>query len=275
MSDKPPTAARPPAAGAPIIEFQNASFAYDGRPALDSLSFSVGAGEFLGVIGPNGSGKTTLLKAILGLIAPTQGRAAIFDCTCHELRCHHRAMIGYLPQRSRTDPNFPVTVFEAVLMGRYSTIGLFRRPAEADRELAASALNEVGLLELRDRPLGRLSGGQQQRVFIARALAQQPRVLLLDEPTTGIDAPTQASLLALVRRLHRERGLTILFVTHDINLVSPAVDRLALLNGRLVAIGPPAQILTKETLAPVYGETAIVTNHAGGAYVIVADHHHA
>ncbi len=258
----------------PIIEFHDASFAYDGKPALVSLDFSIQPGEFLGIIGPNGSGKTTLLRAILGLIPPKRGRAVIFDCTCHELRCHHRAMIGYLPQRSRLDPNFPITVFEAVLMGRYSTIGLFRRPKAADRELASAALNEVGLLEMKDRPLGRLSGGQQQRVFIARALAQQPRVLLLDEPTTGIDAPTQVSLLALIRRLHRERGLTILFVTHDINLISPAVDRLALLNGRLIAIGRPAEILTKETLAPVYGETVIVANQAGGAYVIVADHHH-
>ncbi len=257
----------------PIIEFRDASFAYNGKAALESLTFSVMPGEFLGIIGPNGSGKTTLLKAILGLIAPIGGRATIFDCTCHQLRCHHRAMIGYLPQRSHTDPDFPVTVLETVLMGRYSAIGLFHRPAAADRALAAAALDDVGLLELKDRPLGQLSGGQQQRVLIARALAQQPKVLLLDEPTTGIDAPTQASLLALVRRLHRERGLTILLVTHDINLISPVVDRLALLNGRLIAIGRPADILTKETLAPVYGETAIVPSQSGGAYVIVADHH--
>jgi ABC-type Mn2+/Zn2+ transport system ATPase subunit len=264
--------ARPGAA--PIIEFQAASFTYNGNVALDALTFAVRPGEFLGIIGPNGSGKTTLLKAILGLIAPVRGRATIFDCTCHQLRCHHRAMIGYLPQRSHTDPHFPVTVVETVLMGRYSAIGLFHRPTAADRALAAAALDDVGLLELGDRPLGQLSGGQQQRVLIARALAQQPQVLLLDEPTTGIDAPTQASLLALIRRLHRERGLTILLVTHDINVISPVVDRLALLNGRLVAIGRPADILTRETLAPVYGETTIIANQSGGSYVIVADHHH-
>ena len=262
-----------PAAG-PIIDFQDASFAYNGTPALESLTFSVMPGEFVGIIGPNGSGKTTLLKALLGLVAPGRGRATIFDCTCHELRCHHRAMIGYLPQRSHIDPHFPITVFEAVLMGRYGAIGLFHRPTAADRALADAAIADVGLQEMKDRPLGQLSGGQQQRVFIARALAQQPRVLLLDEPTTGIDAPTQASLLALIRRLHRERGLTILLVTHDINTISPIVDRLALLNGRLIAIGRPADVLTKERLAPVYGDTVIVASQSGGAYVIVADHHH-
>lgn len=264
----------PTALHSPIIRFDQASFAYNGRPALDAISFSVAPGEFLGIIGPNGSGKTTLLKAILGLIAPTSGRATIFDCTCHELQCHHRARIGYLPQRSHIDPNFPITVFEAVLMGRYGAIGLFHRPTRSDHNLVTEALTEVGLLDLRYRPLGQLSGGQQQRVFIARALAQQPQVLLLDEPTTGLDAPTQSSLLVLTQRLNRERGLTILFVTHEINVVSPVVDRLALLNSRLVAIGPPADILKKETLSAVYGETTIIANQSGGAYVIVSDHHH-
>jgi len=226
------------------------------------------------VFGPNGSGKTTLLKALLGLVAPTAGRATMFDCTCHTLRCHHRARIGYLPQRSQIDPHFPITVFETVLMGRYGALGLFHRPTAADRELASGALRDVGLLELKDRPLGQLSGGQQQRVLIARALAQQPQVLLLDEPTTGVDAPTQTALLSLVRRLHQERHLTVLFVTHDINVVSPVVDRLLLLNGRLIAIGRPADVLTRETLAAVYGEAMIVTSQGGSSYVIVADHHH-
>lgn len=268
------TAAASPGVTAPVIVFEEASFAYNGAPALEALTFSVMPGEFLGIIGPNGSGKTTLLKALLGLIAPSAGRATIFDCTCHTLRCHHRAQIGYLPQRSQLDPHFPVTAFETVLMGRYGAIGLFHRPTASDRALAAAALNDVGLLELKDRPLGELSGGQQQRVLIARALAQQPRVLLLDEPTTGVDAPTQTALLSLIRRLHRERRLTVLFVTHDINVISPVVDRLALLNGRLVAIGTPADVLKKETLAAVYGESVIVTTNGGGAYVIVADHHH-
>jgi len=264
-----------PGLTAPIIVFDQASFAYNGTPALNALTFSVMPGEFLGIIGPNGSGKTTLLKALLGLIAPTTGRATIFDCTCHTLRCHHRAQIGYLPQRSQIDPHFPITVFETVLMGRYGAIGLFHRPTAADRALAVAALKDVGLLELKDRPLGALSGGQQQRVLIARALAQQPQVLLLDEPTTGVDAPTQIALLSLISRLRRERRLTVLFVTHDINVVSPVVDRLALLNnGRLVAIGTPADVLKKDTLAAVYGESVIVTTHGGGAYVIVADHHH-
>ncbi len=256
----------------PIILFKKATIAYPNRTALEEISLEVLEGEFVGVIGPNGSGKTTLLKAVLGLVLPTSGTVQIFDCSCEELRCHHRAKIGYLPQKELIDPDFPLTVFEAVLMGRYSAIGLLRRPRSADHNIVREALGDVGLLEHAHTPLGHLSGGQQQRVFIARALAQQPKVLLLDEPTTGVDATTQKSILDLIWRLRNNLHLTILLVTHDINMISPIADRLALLSTRLIAVGPPQTVLTKEILAQVYGKEVVVVDRN---YVIVEDYHHA
>lgn len=254
-----------------VIEFRDATVLYQNQIAMESISLSVDEGEFLGIIGPNGSGKTTLLRAVLGLVQPVRGHVHVFDCSCAKLKCHHRARIGYLPQKEMSDPHFPISVFETVLMGRYSSIGLFKYPSREDRSLAYQALEEVELRDLADAPLGRLSGGQQQRVLIARALAQQPKLLLLDEPTTGLDFPRQQSLMELIQRLHASRRLTILLVTHDINLVSPICDRLILLKRRLYAVGPPKSVLTPEILSEVYGKGVVVTENR---YVIVSDHHH-
>lgn len=257
--------------GKPLIRFEHATFRYLYGPALQDITLEIADGEFLGVIGPNGSGKTTLLRAILGLMPPASGSLRIFDCACQELRCYHRARIGYLPQKRFVDPHFPITVQEAVLMGRAGAIGLLRRPGREDHEIVRHALEDVGMADYLTRPLGALSGGQQQRVLIARALAQHPQILLLDEPTTGVDTPTQHSILDLVARLHRELHLTIVLVSHDINLVAPLVDRLALLKTCLYAVGPPKEVLTKEILAKVYGHEALTTE---SGHVIVADHHH-
>jgi ABC-type Mn2+/Zn2+ transport system ATPase subunit len=256
-----------------VITFDHATMYYRHRLALEDITLGVRPGEFLGVIGPNGSGKTTFLKAILGLVSPVSGSVQVFDCACDRLRCEHRARIGYLPQTDHLDPHFPLTVAEAVMMGRYSTIGLFRYPGRADREIVDEALAAVDLLPLAHAAVGELSGGQQQRVMIARALAQRPEILLLDEPTTGIDAPTQHAIMELITRLHRELRLTILFVTHDINLISRVVDRLLLLKTRLFAAGPPADVLRRETLAQVYGKEIVITDHGAAPYVIVGDHH--
>lgn len=256
----------------PIIHFNKASFAFKDRTALEEITLEIMAGEFIGVIGPNGSGKTTLLRALLGLIAPGSGQVQIFDCSCEKLRCHHRAQIGYLPQKEMIDANFPLTVFEAVLMGRYGAIGLLRRPSREDQDMARQAIDEVGLSDYVGSPLGQLSGGQQQRVFIARALAQRPKVLLLDEPTTGIDIPTQKSILEVIKKLHVTRNLTILLVTHDINMIAPYVDRLALLKTRLYAAGPPKEVLTREILQQVYGKEVVA---ADKEYLIIGDYHHA
>jgi ABC-type Mn2+/Zn2+ transport system ATPase subunit len=254
-----------------IIRFVHATFGFPGVLALQDISLDIAEGEFVGVIGPNGSGKTTLCRAVLGLMEPMGGSLQIFDCACQELRCHHRARIGYLPQKGILDRNFPITVLEAVMMGRYGALGLFRRPTRQDREIAMDALANVGMQDHRDSALGRLSGGQQQRVFIARALAQQPEVLLLDEPTTGIDITTQHSVLDLIRRLHQDLKLTILLITHDINMIRPHVDRLVLLKTRLYAAGPPDEVLRPDLLRQVYGKDLVTTEKD---LVIVEDYHH-
>lgn len=212
-----------------------------------------------------------MLKAILGQVKPSTGSVQIFDCSCAELRCHHRSQIGYLPQKDRVDPEFPVTVSETVLMGRYPGLGLLRRPGPDDHAIVEQALEDVGLTDHVHTPLGHLSGGQQQRVFIARSLAQKPRVLLLDEPTTGIDPSTQRNLLELIVRLQKTLRLTILLVTHDINMISPIANRLALLKTRLIADGPPENILKKEILCQVYGKEVVILDRN---HVLVEDYHH-
>jgi ABC-type Mn2+/Zn2+ transport system ATPase subunit len=255
----------------PIIRFDHATFGFPGVVALQDITLSVHAGEFLGVIGPNGSGKTTLCRAVLGLMAPIKGHLHIFDCACDALRCHHRAKIGYLPQKGVVDRNFPVTVLETVMMGRYGALGLFRRPEKKDRQIAMEALTHVGMESHKDSALGHLSGGQQQRVFIARALAQQPKVLLLDEPTTGLDITTQHNVIELIERLHEDLGLTVLLITHDINMIRSRVDRLVLLKTKLFAAGPPADVLQPDILRQVYGKDLVITDND---FLIVEDYHH-
>jgi ABC-type Mn2+/Zn2+ transport system ATPase subunit len=255
----------------PIIQFDHASFGFPGVVALKDICLSITAGEFVGVIGPNGSGKTTLCRAVLGLMAPIEGHLHIFDCACEELRCHHRAKIGYLPQKGVVDQNFPVTVLETVMMGRFGALGLFRRPGREDRAIALEALAHVGMDTHKDTALGHLSGGQQQRVFIARALAQEPKVLLLDEPTTGLDITTQHNVIELIQHLHEELKLTVLLITHDINMIRSRVDRLVLLKTRLFAAGPPNEVLKPDILSQVYGKDLIITEKD---LVIVEDYHH-
>lgn len=255
----------------PIIRFSHATFGFPGVIALQDISLEISEGEFVGVIGPNGSGKTTLCRAILGLMRPLEGSLQIFDCACEKLRCHHRARIGYLPQKGVLDRNFPITVLEAVMMGRYGALGLFRRPGQQDREIAVEALENVGMQDHRNTALGHLSGGQQQRVLIARALAQKPQVLLLDEPTTGVDITTQHSVLDLVQHLHRDLGLTVLLVTHDINLIRSRVNRLVLLKTRLFAAATPEEVLRPDLLRQVYGKDLVITQQD---LIIVEDYHH-
>jgi ABC-type Mn2+/Zn2+ transport system ATPase subunit len=255
----------------PIIRFDHASFGFPGLIALIDITLTIYEGEFVGVIGPNGSGKTTLCRAVLGLLAPIEGHLHIFNCACDELRCHHRAKIGYLPQKGVVDRNFPVTVLEAVMMGRYGALGLFKRPGKKDHDIALEALDQVGMRAHKDSALGQLSGGQQQRVFIARALAQQPKVLILDEPTTGLDITTQHNVIELVQHLHDELKLTILLITHDINMIRSKVDRFVLLKTRLFAAGPPSEVLKPDILHQVYGKDLVITEKD---LVIVEDYHH-
>ena len=255
----------------PIICFDHASFGFPGLIALKDITLPIYDGEFVGVIGPNGSGKTTLCRAVLGLLPPVEGHLHIFDCACSELRCHHRARIGYLPQKGVVDRNFPVTVLETVMMGRYGALGLLKRPGKKDRQIAMEALTQVGMESHKDTALGHLSGGQRQRVFIARALAQQPKVLILDEPTTGLDIAMQHNVIELVQHLHDDLKLTVLLITHDINMIRSRVDRLVLLKTKLYAAGPPADVLKPEILHQVYGKELVITEKD---LVIVEDYHH-
>jgi ABC-type Mn2+/Zn2+ transport system ATPase subunit len=176
-----------------------------------------------------------------------------------------------LPQKGVVDRNFPVTVLETVMMGRYGAIGLLKRPGTTDRLIAMEALAHVGMERHKDAALGHLSGGQQQRVFIARALAQRPQVLLLDEPTTGLDMTTQHNVIELIEHLHQELRLTILLITHDINMIRSRVDRLILLKTRLYAAGPPAEVLKPDILREVYGKDLVITDKD---LIIVEDYHH-
>jgi zinc transport system ATP-binding protein len=218
----------------PVIVIRSLSVQLERRPVLDDINLVVEPRRFEMVIGPNGAGKTTLLKAIVGLIRPQKGEVRVFGLDPRRLR-HRGRLVGYVPQRPLADPGFPATVGGVVLMGRYGQIGLFRRPGAEDRAAVRLALERVGLPDLIDRPIGSLSGGQSQRVFIARALCAEPRLLLLDEPSIGLDEGAREQFYALLRKLQQELDLTVIMVTHDLSVVSLHTDRVVCMNQRLIA----------------------------------------
>ena len=237
---------------APVVEFRGVTIHYgDGKPALEDASFLLARGERVAIVGPNGAGKSTLLKAIAGILAPAAGSVDVYGAVAGGHIC-----IGYVPQRSQVDWNFPVTVADVVLMGRVARIGLFRQAGRNDHRLVAESLAQVGMSELAGRQIGELSGGQQQRVFIARALAQEATILLMDEPFAGVDSPSQEAILEIMDRL-REQDVTVLVSTHDLNLAVERFDLLALLNRKLIAFGSPRQVITPEILAQAYGGQAL------------------
>ncbi|MGD8623600.1 MAG: metal ABC transporter ATP-binding protein [Anaerolineae bacterium] len=229
----------------PVLEIHDLTVSYNGRAALEEISFSVQPGQRVAIVGPNGAGKSTLFKAVVGLLPVRAGRVET-----------HGAEVGYVTQRSAVDWSFPVTVHDVVMMGRVAKMGWLRWQRPSDRDMVQQCLAEVGMLEQAGRQIGELSGGQQQRVFIARALAQEASILLMDEPFSGVDAPSQEGILEILERLHR-RGVTVLVSTHDINLAVERFDRLALLNGHLVAYGLPRQAITPQTLVAAYGGQAL------------------
>jgi ABC-type Mn2+/Zn2+ transport system ATPase subunit len=219
--------------------------AYNGSHALDDVSFRVQKGDRVAVVGPNGAGKSTLFKAMVGLVHPRTGRVQT-----------NGAAFGYVTQRSAVDWSFPVTVHDVVMMGRVGKMGWLRWQRPRDREIVRQSLEEVGMLDYADRQIGELSGGQQQRVFIARALAQEATILLMDEPFSGVDSPSQEAILEILDQLH-EQNVTLLVSTHDLSLAVERFDRLALLNQRLVAFGPPREVITPTSLAAAYGGQAL------------------
>jgi manganese/iron transport system ATP-binding protein len=229
----------------PILEVKNLTVAYNGTNALEGVSFRIEAAERVAIVGPNGAGKSTLFKAMVGLLHPSQGTTET-----------NGAEIGYVTQRSNVDWTFPVSVHDVVMMGRIGRMGWLRWQRPHDREVVRRCLAQVGMLEYANRQIGELSGGQQQRVFIARALAQEATILLMDEPFAGVDTPSQEAILEILNHL-RGQGVTVLVSLHDLNLAVQRFDRLALLNRRLIAFGPPRQIVTPETLAEAYGGQAL------------------
>jgi ABC-type Mn2+/Zn2+ transport system ATPase subunit len=254
------------------VRFDRVTVAYQQSVGIEDASFELRPGEFLGIIGPNGSGKTTLLRAVLGLVIPASGSVTVLGASGRGL-VHIRRQIGYVPQRRALDPQFPISVREAVAMGLYPTLGAFRRPTSDDRRRIEAALASVGLTSSADHVAGHLSGGQQQRLLIARALVQEPQILLLDEPTSAVDVATRFTIVDLVRKLHAERGLTTLYVTHDINEVMPCVDKVLYINRTVRAFGSCAQVLNRETLESLYGSRVVFAEDSGRRYVIVGDSH--
>lgn len=234
------------------LEVSHLSVHYGRHAALDDVTFRVGRGVRAAVVGPNGAGKSTLFKAIVGQLRPSRGDVLLFGRPLQE----GTARVAYVPQREAVDWRFPVTVFDVVMMGRYGRTGWFRRPTAEDVAAVRRSLEQLGLAALARRPIGDLSGGQQQRVFLARAMAQEPEILLLDEPFTGVDTVTQDATMELLDVLRRE-GVTALISTHDLNMAARC-DEVLLLNQRLMACGPVDQVFTPSLLRAAFGGQVLV-----------------
>lgn len=240
--------ADPGAAGPPPLEVHDLTVAYQKKPVLYGVDVAVPQGSLVGIIGPNGAGKSTFIKAVMGLLPLSGGWVKIFGKPYAEA-CRR---VGYVPQRESVDWDFPVNVMDVVLMGRYGRLKLGQRPGNADREVARECLDKVRMLPFANRQIGNLSGGQQQRVFLARALAQESDLYLMDEPFAGVDAATEGAIVEILREL-RDRGKTLMVVHHDLATARGYYDRLMLLNMRLVAFGPTAEVFTPEVLQTTYG----------------------
>ena len=234
----------------PLVQVDNVSFSYGRQPILDNINLTIHQGNFLGLIGPNGSGKTTLLKIILGLLTPTEGTASLFGQPLGQFQNWHR--LGYVPQRAGIQivaGRFPITVEEVVGMG----VGGFFRTQKSKKAIA-NALAAVEITNLKRLLLTELSGGQQQRVFIARALVWQPELLILDEPTVGIDVESQTTFYRLLKQLNQEQKLTLVLVSHDIDVVAHEVKTVACLNRRIVFHGEPKKVTHADFLEKLYGK---------------------
>lgn len=235
------------------IEVNDVCFGHDGNPILEHITFSVDEGEYLGVIGPNGGGKTTLFRIILGLVKPDSGTVLLYGQPISQFK--ERYLIGYVPQRvALSDMYFPATVEEVVKSGRTPRMGLFTRYKAKDKEAVENAMEMSGVSVLKNRLIGNLSGGERQRVFIARALAGEPRLLILDEPEVGVDLNAQEQFYSFVDRLNSELGMTVLLISHDIDVVAHQSKTVLCLNRKLVCHGPPKQYINEEYMQKLYGK---------------------
>jgi manganese/iron transport system ATP-binding protein len=247
---------------APLLELRKVTVAYGATTAIDNISLQIHRGDQVAVVGPNGAGKSTLFNLIAGILKPTSGSVRVGGSGPGEHIC-----IGYVPQRNRIDWRFPVTVFDVVMMGRTGKIGLLRWPGRRDRALVQAALEQVGMQAFASRQVGELSGGQQQRVFLARVLAQEAELLLMDEPLSGLDMPSQEAILQILADLRRQ-NITVMVATHDLNQAAEQFPQIILLNHRLVAYGPPAQVLTPEMLMLAYGSQMHIVHSEDGDLVL-------
>lgn len=232
----------------PIIEVHDLTVSYNRKPVLWDVDLSIPQGSLVGIIGPNGAGKSTLIKSIMGLTSLSSGYVKLFGKSLDEVRDR----VSYVPQKESVDWDFPASVLDVVLMGRYSKLGLFRRPRQSDREIALDCLRKVGMEGFKHRQISQLSGGQQQRVFLARALAQKADLYFMDEPFTGVDAATESAIVELLREM-RSQNKTVVVVHHDLQSAIEYFDWIILLNMRLVASGTTGQVFTPALLQETYG----------------------
>jgi ABC-type Mn2+/Zn2+ transport system ATPase subunit len=235
------------------VEIKDLSVFYRDTLALDNVSLTINTGKITGIIGPNGSGKSTLLKGILGIIPIKKGEIKFFGNSLEK----YRSKIAYVPQRESIDWDFPITVEEVVAMGRIRPKKWWARTTLADKEIVKETLKKVQLSEFSNRQIGQLSGGQQQRVFLARALAQEAELIVMDEPFVGIDMASQESILSIVQKL-RDSGKTVIIVHHDLSVVAQYFDDVVLLNKKLIANGPIDEILKSENIEKAYGMTLLL-----------------
>ncbi len=241
------TRLHPHEAGKPILRLEEVTVQYQSGKALEQITFDLQRGERLAVLGPNGAGKSTLFKVIAGVLRPTSGVVEVAGSEPDGHIC-----IAYVPQRSQVDWNFPLRVSDVVMMGRVGKIGLLRRPTAGDWRIVQRALETVGLQHLANRQIGQLSGGQQQRMFIARALAQEAELMLMDEPFSGLDMPAQEELFRILDNL-RSQGVTVMVALHDLQTAAERFDRVMLLNRRLIRLGKAEEVLAPELLIQAYG----------------------
>lgn len=247
-----------------VVRIEKLWVRYNGEPILEDVNLSIKNDDFLGVIGPNGGGKTTLLKVILGLITPSRGEVSVLG----KMPQKSRNSIGYVPQSNLFDRDFPISVWDVVLMGRYGNSGLFKRYGSEDKEAVRKALDTVGVLELKERQIGKLSGGEQQRVFIARALVSEPKLLLLDEPTASVDPAMQTEFYELLAKLKKQ--MAIVLVSHDISAVSIYVDKIACLNHQLFYHG--SKEISPEILEATYKCPVQMIAHGTVPHRVLKEH---